>query len=104
MEAQDYPVEHFRLMARLAEDLRALPAQIVEHAYHHDALGSWFTTVRRHGRIFRIVFDGKEGQVRLERETAAAKSEQWEELCSFPATDQGGAQVLPDIVARLRPV
>jgi hypothetical protein len=96
-----HPAEHFRLMVGLAEELRTVPAQIVKHAYHHDAFGSWCTTVRHRGLLFRIVFDGKERRARLERETAA-KTDQWSELCSLPTTDQVGAQAIPDILARLR--
>jgi hypothetical protein len=102
-EARDHPVEHFRLMVGLAKELQTLPAQIVKHAYHHDAFGSWCTTVRRRGLLFRIVFDGKERRVRLDRETAP-KTDQWAELCSLPTTDQAGTQAIPDILARLRAV
>jgi hypothetical protein len=61
----------------------------------HDAFGSWCTILRRRGLRFRIVFDGRERQMRLERETAA-KTDQWAELYSLPTTD--------DILARLRVV
>lgn len=101
MVAQEHPVEHFRLTVRLAEDLRALPAQIVKHAHEYDAFGSWGTTVRRRGQVFRIAFDGKERRASLEREPAAPNGP-WTELSSLPTTDQGPAPVLPDIAARPR--
>ena len=104
MEPQDYPVEHFRLMVRIAEDLRTLPAQIVAHEYCHDAFGSWTTTVRRRGGTFRIAFDGKEREVRLERETTKGKASEWAQVCLLPTTDPSGAQAIPDMVARLKTI
>ena len=104
MQAQEYPVEHFRLMTRLAEDLRSLPAQIEEHEYSYSTFGSWCTTVRRRGHLFRIIFDGKELEVRLDREIKGFKTEQSEDLCALPTTGQDLPVVITEIVARLRAV
>ncbi|HKB16493.1 MAG TPA: hypothetical protein VKF62_10520 [Planctomycetota bacterium] len=104
MEDKDYPVEHFRRMVRLAEDLRTVPAQIMEHAYHHEAFGSWVTTVGRRGRLFRIVFDGKEREVRLERATTTGDTRRWGEVGSSAATGPSDAQAIAEMVDRLKEV
>jgi len=64
MEAQEDSRRHFQLMAKLAGDLGTIPARILAHEYHHDAFGSWWTTVQRREDIFRILFDGKERELR----------------------------------------
>jgi hypothetical protein len=102
MEEPEYPLRHFQLMVQLAGDLRSLPAQILEHGYRYDAFGSWWTTLRRHGTAFRIVFDGKERQLRLERASSTAEADTWEELSSWRTNDPDAAHSLPDVVARLR--
>ena len=103
MNPQDYPVQHFETMAELARELRTLPAQVLEHAYHCSAFGSWWTTLRRKGIAFRIVFDGKERQVRLEQAGTGTEAESWEALHSWPA-DGEGANAIREVVARLKAV
>jgi hypothetical protein len=89
-------------MARLAAELRMLPAQVLEHAYHYSAFGSWSTTLRRKGIAFRIVFDGKERQLRLEQADTATES--WEACHTWSADDGEGAHAIQEVVARLRAV
>ena len=104
MESQEYPVRHFQAMAELARDLRPLPAQILEHAYHYSAFGSWWTTLQRKGIAFRIVFDGKEEVLRLERAGTATGADHWEELGAWPAAGGEGAHAIREVVARLKAV
>ena len=104
MEAQDHALRHFQLMVELADNLRTLPAQILEHRYEYSAFGSWWTTLQRHGMTFRIVFDGKEQQLRLDRATASGKAGDWEELFSCSTSDRDGVHPILDIVARLKAV
>jgi hypothetical protein len=82
MEAQEYPLQHFQLMAKLAGDLITIPAQILAHEYRYNAFGSWWTTVQRRGIVFRIIFDGKERELRLERATKSGQADSWKDLCS----------------------
>jgi hypothetical protein len=104
MDPQEYPVRHFESMAELAAELRTVPAQVLEHAYHYSAFGSWWTTLRRTGIAFRIVFDGKEGQLRLEQAGRVTEAESWEALHTWQADDGESAHVLREVVARLRAV
>src|SRR5215467_2740325 len=80
MEPQEYAVRHFEAMAEVAADLRTLPSQILKHAYNYSAFGSWWTTLRRKGMTFRIVFDGKEQQLRREQASQATDGDSWEAL------------------------
>jgi hypothetical protein len=102
MESHEYPQRHFQAMTKLAGDLRAVPAQIIEHAYNYGAFGSWWTTVQRKGFVFRIAFDGKERQLTLERAGAATGS--WEALASWPTGDDEGEAAIRQAVDRLRAV
>src|SRR5262245_29740614 len=104
MEEPDPPVEHFRRMVGLAEDLRTLPAQVLEHSYHHEAFGSWELTVRRRGQTFRIVFDGKEREVRLERATTTGNTRRWGGVGASSSAGASGAQDIAEMGARLKEV
>jgi hypothetical protein len=104
MEAREDSRRHFQLMAKLAGDLGTIPARILAHEYRHDAFGSWWTTVRRRGDIFRIVFDGKERELRLERATESGQAESWEDLGSWSAGGRDSAHLLSEVVSRLRAV
>ena len=97
-------MRHFQAMAKLAADLRTVPAQILEHAYNYGAFGSWWTTVQRKGFTFRIVFDGKERQLRLESTGTATGAGSWEALASWPMGDDDGVTAIRQAVDRLRAV
>lgn len=60
MEAQDYPVAHFRGMERLAMALKALPGQLLEHRYSHESFGSWSVVLKHQGDVVQVTFDGRE--------------------------------------------
>ncbi len=66
-EPQDYPIAHFEGMSRLARAMKALPAQILEHQYHYEAFGSWFLTLRHHGRVSQLACNGRDGLISIRR-------------------------------------
>jgi hypothetical protein len=103
MKSQVHPLRHFETMTTVARDLATLPAQILEHAYNYAAFGSWWTTVQRKGIVFRVVFDGKDHQLRLEQAGTGDASE-WKVLSSWPVDSDGGVAAIPEVVARLRAV
>jgi hypothetical protein len=102
VDAQEYPGRHFQLMAQLTADLATISVQVLAHGYDFNAFGSWWTTVRRGGDLFCVVFDGKERAVRLERSVTSGRAGGWEELCSWPTGDEDAAHMFPEVVARLR--
>jgi hypothetical protein len=78
MDAQDYPIRHFEYMAKFAAELKEIPAQVLEHEYRYDAFGSWLLVVRCKGVPLRVVFDGKEGEYRIERSASLEMPYRWE--------------------------
>ena len=77
MDAHDYPIHHFTRMADFATELKSLPAQVLEHSYSYESFGSWWVTVRCRGISFRIVFDGKEGQLEIQRSASKTPPYAW---------------------------
>jgi len=104
METQDYPVRHFRRMAELAAGLKSIPAQLLDHEYSSQSFGSWWTTLRCHGVVFRIVYDGKEGVFLVQRSPSRKRPYDWD-----PPTWQGVPQPgqefsLADLVEAVRAI
>jgi hypothetical protein len=66
MDALDYPIEHFLLMTEITKDLKEISVQILAHEYHYKSFGSWFFTFQNHGQKYRLIFDGKDNELRLE--------------------------------------
>lgn len=56
------------------------------------------------GFTFRIVFDGKERQLRLESTGTATGAGSWEALASWPMGDDDGVTAIRQAVDRLRAV
>ena len=77
MEAQDYPLKHFQLMVELATELKQLSVQLEEHGYYSTAFGSWFVVFRCQGQNFRLFFDGKEGELLIERSLPSEERHSW---------------------------
>ena len=67
MEPQDYPIEHFDRMSRLAVALKGLPAQILEHRYFGESFGSWYVVIRHGGRVSQLTYDGRDDFLSLRR-------------------------------------
>jgi hypothetical protein len=78
MESQDYPVLHFSRMAEFASALKALPAQVLEHDYSYEAFGSWSMVVRDRCVLLRVIFDGKQRHVAVQRSTSRKAPYVWE--------------------------
>ena len=77
MEAQEYPVQHFEQMARLAESLKELPAQIQEHSYSYESFGSWTVIARLKGVRLRVSFDGRDSVYSVERSESRKPPDRW---------------------------
>lgn len=67
MEPQDYPIAHFEHIGRLAQSLKALPAQVLEHDYSYELFGSWHVVIRHNGVVSRLVFDGRDNHLALQQ-------------------------------------
>jgi hypothetical protein len=67
MEAHDYPIANLEGVLRLAQALKAMPAQILEYNYAYEAFGSWYLVVRYKGVVSRLVFDGRDRHLALQK-------------------------------------
>jgi len=67
MKPQDYPIEHFQLMVNIASALAGFSAQILQQHYHYESFGSWWFSFRFKGQELRVVFDGKDGSLSLQK-------------------------------------
>jgi hypothetical protein len=65
-------------MREVALELKAMPAQVLEHHYSYESFGSWFLVFRYRGRPFRIVFDGKEQLCVVEESVTQKAPYRWE--------------------------
>ena len=77
MDAQDYPIRHFEQMARFADGLKRLPAQIEEHSYSYALFGSWTTIVRYKGVRMQIVFDGRDCDYSIQGSSSRKPPDMW---------------------------
>ena len=77
MDDQDYPIRHFEQMVSLANALRAWPAQILEHRYYYETMGTWVTVLRYRGVPIKLAFDGREGEVQLQRSASRKPPYDW---------------------------
>ena len=64
MNPNNHAIRHFEMMRTLAADLEVLPAAILEHTYCDETFGSWLTTIRFKGHVFRLVYDGRDNEAR----------------------------------------
>lgn len=88
MEAlHDHPIRHSTDMARWTASLSRLPAQVLEHSYSHESLGSWTTAIRCRGTLFRLAFDGREGEYRLDASSSREAPDVWRPVWARAAAD-----------------
>jgi hypothetical protein len=62
----DYPIEHFELMANVARHLKSIEVQLLRSEYYYESFGSWWFTFQKEGKDYRIVYDGRELELRFE--------------------------------------
>lgn len=104
MDAQDYPIRHFATMVEFAAELKALPAQVLDHGYSYESFGSWSAIVRCRGVALRILFDGKEGELLVQRSTSRKAPYDWEAPSWRRAIGSGEALPTREMVNALRSV
>ena len=90
MKPQDYPIEHFQLMVIIASALAGFPAQILQQHYHYESFGSWWFSFRFKGQELRVVFDGKDGNLSLQKKVAS----DWNETQSKQTREPNPTDVL----------
>ena len=79
MESQDYPIRHFEALATFATALKAIAAQVLDSEYSYESFGSWSITLRCKGITLRVVHDGRDREVTLQRSRTRKPPHEWEE-------------------------
>ncbi len=83
MTGYDYPIEHFELMSDIAKSLKDSNAQLLEHEYLYNAFGSWWIMIEWSGKRSRLLFDGREYRLVLERNVGYRNEPpDWEEIAA----------------------
>lgn len=77
MNVDSYAIAHFEQMRELAARLAELPAEIRSHEYDDEVFGSWLLVLRFKGVRFRLIYDGKEFELLLERSDARRSPDMW---------------------------
>jgi hypothetical protein len=80
MHGQNHPIRHFTRMAAFATALKSLPAQVLEHRYSYESFGSWWVTVQYRGISFRVILDGKESQLSVQRSASRKPPHLWADV------------------------
>jgi hypothetical protein len=90
MKSQNYPIGYFQLMAKGASALAGFPAQILQQSYNYESFGSWWFSFRFKGQELRVVFDGKDGTLFLQKKVAS----EWNEIQSRQTKEPNPTDVL----------
>jgi hypothetical protein len=67
-------------MVQFATAFKQLPAQVLEHRYLYDHMGSWITTIRFRGIPIRIAYGGRDDEIVLERSSSGKPPYDWQEV------------------------
>jgi hypothetical protein len=89
-------------MADLASGLKALAAQVLDHSYSYESFGSWWVILRYRGIPFRIVFDGRDGRVVIQRSDSRKPPYDWEVAVWERAVGRETEWNLHDLVEAMR--
>jgi hypothetical protein len=81
------PSDHFQLVARISAHLATLHGEVDEAHYHHHAFGSWWLSFRSKGQVLRLVYDGRDSLLSLER-LSNAEPQPWQDAATRRAPDE----------------
>jgi uncharacterized protein YqjF (DUF2071 family) len=98
MTAQDYPIHHFGFMQSLAERLKELRIQILSHEYHYQSFGSWWFDFMHVGKRFRVVFDGRDSNLRLDENLGDWMAVKWEEVANKGVTTRDIEELISEVL------
>ena len=88
------------MMAEIANRLRSIPALILEHSYIYESFGSWWFTFKRSGKKFRVVFDGRDNFLSLDRSNVVDGSRlvaEWQSVDGKRLPDQSSDSLILEV-------
>ena len=77
---EDHAIRHMEQMVQLVAALKSLPVQVLGHWYSYECFGSWTMDLRFKGAAFRILGDGRDGVLTLQRSTSKQRPYDWDQL------------------------
>jgi hypothetical protein len=83
MKAQEYPIEHFKMMVDITNALALLPIQLLSHVYEYEVFGSWWFTCLSSGQKYRVLFDGRDGVLRIQLPNGKDWPDDWSDIRSI---------------------
>jgi len=84
VEKSEYQIRHFEMMRDIVERLPEIPVKFLAHYYSYETMGSWWFTFMLGGERFRVVLDGRDDFLRLDRNKADRLRADWEEIDQEP--------------------
>lgn len=90
-------------MREIAVRLKTIPVQILEHAYHYEAFGSWWFTFMSNGEKYRMVYDGKETCIRLEKNVSLSLNADWQSLSEVQCEETTSKSVIEKVLTVINP-
>jgi hypothetical protein len=99
----EYAIEYYDLMAHVARHMESIGGQLSSSEYHYASFGSWWFTFQKKGKHYRVIYDGREREVRFESDPREEKVHgvfltYWNELIIRHVADLRGAALQPIIV------
>ena len=86
---------YFADMAAFGERTGAIPAEVREHSWSCDAFGSW-SVLRCGGRAVRVLWDGKEDELVVERAVSRTAPYEWQSVASWAS--KTGTVLGPEVI------
>ena len=90
------------MMRDLVERLPEIPVTFLEHQYSYSTMGSWWFTFMRTGERFRVVLDGRDDFLRLDRNKANRLRADWEEIDQEGISDASPERMLKSVLTLIK--
>lgn len=92
MTRHDFAIEHFRVMEKVARNLKEVEAELLTSEYRGDSFGLWWFTLRKQGKKYRLVYDGRDSRLSFEHKPSSNRLHgilltDWTELAALFVRD-----------------
>ncbi len=102
MGHDDYSLQNIEMMADLTSCLKTVNVKMREYSYHPELFGSWWFTFTRYGERYRLIFDGKESCLRLEKNKNALFKSDWQELRENSLPDKRSDTIIDAVLSIIK--
>ncbi len=84
MNELEYRSAHSKFMDDLSTGLTSKSIRLLEHRYDYEVFGSWFIVCSSAGSELRIVFDGRDNMLWIEKPSDTPWAGRWKSFASYP--------------------